>query len=46
MAKISQIREIVENEFGYSVVTLEVEKGKIDENGQRIWTQNPGYEGF
>ena len=23
-----------------------LEKGKIDENGQRIWTQNPGYEGF
>ena len=23
-----------------------LEKGKIDESGQRIWTQNPGYEGF
>ena len=23
-----------------------LEKGKINESGQRIWTQNPGYEGF
>ena len=23
-----------------------LEKGKLDENGNRIWTQNFGYEGF
>ena len=23
-----------------------LEKGKIDENGNRVWTQNQGYEGF